>query len=62
VDDFEAGLEEDLLAAKLDHEARQPAELGAALRSQIEDALFAGWLAGRMKEAAFDLGGVGASR
>jgi hypothetical protein len=42
--------------------ARQPAELDAALRRRIEDEVFAGWLAARMKEAAFDLAGVGASR
>jgi putative peptide maturation system protein len=42
-------------------EARQPAELDVALRRRIEDELFEGWLAGRMKEAAFDLASVGAS-
>jgi len=40
-------------------EERRPAELDPALRQRIQDELFDNWLAGRMKEATFDLERVG---
>jgi parvulin-like peptidyl-prolyl isomerase len=42
-------------------EERRPAELDAAARQRLQDELFEGWLAERMKEATFDLERVGAS-
>jgi len=42
-------------------EERRPAELNPATRRQIEDELFGGWLAGRMKEATFEPGILRAS-
>jgi parvulin-like peptidyl-prolyl isomerase len=42
-------------------EERRPAELDSATRQRIQDELFEGWLAARMKEATFDPGALGAS-
>ena len=37
----------------------RPAELDSATRQRIQDELFEGWLAARMKEATFDAGALG---
>jgi peptidylprolyl isomerase len=42
-------------------EQRQPAELDAVTRQRIQDELFDAWLAGRMRQATFDLSMAGPS-
>jgi hypothetical protein len=42
-------------------EQRQPAELDGATRQRIQDELFGGWLAGRLREVALNLSPAGVS-